>query len=111
MTQEERAMLLKRIEKRIKRTVRDIEDLKEVTKPVSPENAIGRLSRMDAINNKSVNEASLRSAEERLKALRYAYDHVDDPNFGYCERCGGAISIGRLISMPESPRCIKCAER
>ena len=27
-----------------------IEELKEVTKPIAPENAIGRISRMDAIN-------------------------------------------------------------
>ncbi len=33
----------------------EIEVLKELTKPIAPENAIGRVSRMDAINNKSIN--------------------------------------------------------
>ena len=31
-----------------------IEEYRELTKPIPPENAIGRVSRMDAINNKSV---------------------------------------------------------
>ena len=35
-------------------TKKDIKGLKEATKPISPENSIGRVSRMDAINNKSV---------------------------------------------------------
>ena len=32
-----------------------IEEYRELTKPIPPENAIGRVSRMDAINNRSVN--------------------------------------------------------
>ena len=41
----------------------------EMTAPVSPENAIGRVSRMDAIQNKSVAEAALRQARSKLDAL------------------------------------------
>ena len=41
----------------------DIKEYTELTKPISPENAIGRISRMDAINNKSVNEAALRNSK------------------------------------------------
>ena len=45
-----------------------IEEL-ELTKPIPPENAIGRVSRMDAINNRSVNEAALRTAEQQKPTL------------------------------------------
>ena len=38
--------------------------------PIAPENAIGRVSRMDAINNKSVNEAALKKAEIKLKTSK-----------------------------------------
>ena len=44
-------------------TVKANLDYKEITKPIAPENAIGRISRMDAINNKSVTEAALRQAK------------------------------------------------
>ena len=37
----------------------DILKLADLTKPVSPDCAIGRVSRMDTINNKSINEAAL----------------------------------------------------
>lgn len=42
---------------------------RDMTNPVAPDNAIGRVSRMDAINNKSVNDAALREAEQRYKKL------------------------------------------
>jgi len=37
-----------------------------LTKPISPESAIGSVSRMDAINNKSINESALRQSEEKF---------------------------------------------
>ena len=43
----------------------DIENLKELVKPISPDNAIGRLSRMEALNEKSVNQANLDKAQKR----------------------------------------------
>jgi len=87
-----------------------IKELKEVTKPIAPENAIGRISRMDAINNRSVNEASLRVAEEKLKKLERALVKIDEPNFGICIRCNQPIPEGRLLIMPESITCVNCAQ-
>ena len=54
MHAQERQLLKKKIELAIKDTERKITQLEEATKPIAPENAIGRVSRMDAINNKSV---------------------------------------------------------
>jgi DnaK suppressor protein len=42
-------------------------DYTDMAKPVSPDVTIGRLSRMDAINNKSVAESALHKAKEKLK--------------------------------------------
>ena len=41
----------------------------ELCKPIPPQNSIGRISRMDAINNKSVTEAALRQARKEMYAL------------------------------------------
>lgn len=60
---------------------------KNMTNPIVPDNAIGRVSRMDAINNKSVNDAALREAELRYKKLTLILDKVDDSNFGICRSC------------------------
>ncbi|MDH5475770.1 MAG: hypothetical protein OEX22_08790 [Cyclobacteriaceae bacterium] len=66
MDQLEKRTIKLKITDDISTTEKDIVNLKELTAPISPENAIGRISRMDAINNKSVNEASLRAAIEKL---------------------------------------------
>ncbi|NNK11339.1 MAG: TraR/DksA family transcriptional regulator, partial [Flavobacteriaceae bacterium] len=42
----------------ITRTEKRIAQYRDLSGPVSPDNAIGRVSRMDAINNKGVMEAA-----------------------------------------------------
>ena len=58
MTPNELVKIQHIIEEEIDKTKVSIQHYKELTKPIAPENAIGRISRMDAINNKSVNEAA-----------------------------------------------------
>ncbi len=79
--------LKQKIELEIIQTSQRIEELKELTKPISPENAIGRVSRMDAIHNKSVNERTLRQMEFKYKKLTLAIDKIEDSDFGNCRRC------------------------
>lgn len=98
-----------RIEAEIKVTEVAILNYKELTRPIAPENAIGRVSRMDAINNKTVNEAALRKAEQKLKNLKIALSNINDPDFGQCGRCGNQIPIGRILLMPQSRFCVNCA--
>ena len=101
--------LKSKIEQEITTAQEQIEELKLQTQPISPENAIGRISRMDAINNKSVAEASLRNVLLKLSELETALAKIDDPQFGICVRCKQPIAEGRLMLMPESNRCINCA--
>ena len=77
----------KKIEAEILKTEKKVAEYKELTRPVEPENAIGRISRMDAINNKSVIEAALLKAIEKLEKLKIALSKVDDIDFGLCVRC------------------------
>ena len=94
----------------IEKTQDSILKFKELTKPIAPDDAIGRITRMDAINNKSVAEASLRKNQEKLKQLNYMLQNIDDPEFGLCVKCKTAIPIGRIILMPQSSFCVRCAE-
>jgi DnaK suppressor protein len=97
------------IMKKINQVSEHIEELEELTLPVAPDVAIGRISRMDAINNKSVNEAALRQAREKLHGLQHAFDNLDKTSFGICTRCGNQIPPGRILVMPESTKCIQCS--
>ena len=110
MNKEDKQDIKKRILDELKKTEELILDYKESTKPISPENAIGRVSRMDAINNKSVVEAALRKAEEKLNKLKLVLDKVNDADFGLCMRCGNPIPIGRILLMPQSRNCVRCAQ-
>lgn len=51
------------------KTQKSILRYEELAQPISPDNAIGRVSRMDAINDKSIVDAALRKANERLSGL------------------------------------------
>lgn len=111
MSPEEKATIKANLLKELEKVQSRIADLKELTRPISPENAIGRVSRMDAINNKSVNEATLRTAESKFSNIKLALEKIDEPDFGICRICGQDIPYGRLIVMPGSSRCVRCAQR
>ena len=111
MDQNKKKIIKVKIEKRIISTKEDIIELKKLTAPIEPENAIGRISRMDAINNKSINDFALRKALDKFKNLQLALSRIDEHNFGKCRLCNTEIQEGRLLLMPESDICVKCAAR
>lgn len=102
--------IIKIIQKELKETEKSIAVLKELTKPIAPDCAIGRVSRMDAINNKSINDAALRTAEVKLSGLKYALTRVNDDDFGICARCEQPIPLGRIMLVPHSRFCANCAD-
>ncbi len=100
--------LKKKIETEIQKTRIKVAEYRELTRPIEPENAIGRISRMDAINNKSVIEAALRKAVEKLDNLNLALIKVDDDDFGLCIHCHKQIPLGRILIMPHARSCVSC---
>ncbi|UZP66177.1 TraR/DksA C4-type zinc finger protein [Desulfovibrio mangrovi] len=110
MTEAERDIIRQKILHEIERLKPEIERLKEITKPVPPDDAIGRISRMDNIVNNSVNKAALSKAASRLAGLEYALGQTGHPDFGTCVECGTTIPTARLLAMPESAMCVACAE-
>ena len=109
MTSKELRHIVTIIKQEIDKTENSIVNYKELTTPISPENAIGRVSRMDAINNKSVNDAALITAELKLKNLQIALSNIHDSDFGICHKCKSIIPIGRVMLMPQSRFCVNCA--
>ena len=105
----EKEQIKKRILEEIENTELLVSKYRELTKPIAPENAIGRVSRMDAINNKSVNDAALKKADLKLKNLKVALTKIDDVDFGICIRCKNEIPLGRILLMPQAITCVNCA--
>lgn len=106
---EEKEAVRARIEAKLHDLEARVTEYRELVRPIAPENAIGRVSRMDAINNKSVNEAALRKAEEHVAGLKRALARLEDDRFGLCTRCGGPIPTGRILLMPAATTCVQCA--
>ncbi len=102
--------ICKNIKAEIAKTEERLEGYRDMAKPVGPDNAIGRVSRMDAIVNSSVAGAALREAERKLKNLKTMLKKVDDPDFGICSRCQQPIPFKRMMLMPQSSLCVHCAK-
>ena len=112
MNQSDREIIKKHILDEIESTRANIDSLEGLVQPIAPDNAIGRLSRMEAISAKSINEASLRTARMRLEKLKGVLSEIDDdPDFGLCLECGEEIPIGRIKLIPEARMCVACASQ
>jgi len=86
-------------------------ELEARCQPISPDNAIGRLSRMEAIGERGVHQTALAAATERQQALQIAMKRIDeDEDYGLCERCDEPIALARLMLMPESRHCVSCLQ-
>ncbi len=106
----EKEDLKKLIVKELEKTRQLVGMYRENSQPVAPDAAIGRISRMDAINNKSVTESALRQAESKLRSLEFVLSNVDHPGFGKCARCDKEIPLGRILVRPESTLCVGCSK-
>ena len=76
--------------------------------PVSLDEPIGRLSRMDAMQQQSMVQANRRTMETRLKRIEAALRRLDNDEYGLCVECEEEIGYARLKAQPESPFCIAC---
>lgn len=52
--------------------------LKEAVKPIPPDDALGRLTRLDAIQSQQISRDTLQQAQARLAALEFALGRIDN---------------------------------
>ena len=109
MNIEQKKKIKRLINSEINKLKNRIPSLRLDTQPISPENSIGRVSRMDAINNKSVLEAALKTVKKRLESLLIIQKEIENKDFGQCIICKNKIPIERIIIIPESRKCVNCS--
>lgn len=51
------------------------------------------------------------SLEQTLARTERALSKLDEGTYGLCDRCGEAISPGRLRALPDGAVCLKCASK
>jgi DnaK suppressor protein len=86
-------------------------DSHESSQPVGLDQPIGRLSRMDALQQQSMTQASRRAAQTRIAHIDQALKRIDRDDYGYCLGCEEEIGHARLTAKPEAPFCLDCQSR
>ena len=76
---------------------------------VLDQTAVGRLSRMDALQNQAMQLETERRREVEIRRIDAALKRITDGEFGYCVSCGEAIEKKRLEMDPSTPLCVDCA--
>lgn len=71
--------------------------------------AVGRLSRMDALQSQAMAKATQAQREIQFKALKAALKRMEDDDYGYCQDCGEDIPDARLKLNPAVLKCMSCA--
>ena len=71
--------------------------------------SVGRLSRMDAIQQQAMAAAQETRRLGRVRALEAAIRRIEAGEFGWCDDCGGFIGMRRLELEPAVMRCRDCA--
>ncbi len=80
----------------------------EGARPVSLDEPIGRVSRVDALQQQSMLRANREAAKRRLVQVEAALRRLEEGRYGDCAACGEAIDRGRLRARPEAPLCLAC---
>jgi len=70
---------------------------------------VGRLSRMDAMQNQQMALEAARRRQIQLRKIESALRRLDSGDFGYCVDCGEEIAALRLAADPSHTHCVTCA--
>lgn len=77
---------------------------------VLDQSSVGRLSRMDAMQQQAMAKATRRNAQLRLAQCKVALSAFDRDQYGLCRNCEEPIGYGRLSARPEAPFCLECQQ-
>tara|TARA_R110002072_G_scaffold7043_3_gene38997 strand:- start:544 stop:882 length:339 start_codon:yes stop_codon:yes gene_type:complete len=70
--------------------------------------AVGRLSRMDALQNQAMAKAQAGRRAVQRQRITAALARMNGGEYGYCAECGDDLDRARLDADPTVPRCLSC---
>ncbi len=100
-----------RLEERHKTLFAEQEARKKDSAPVELDQArVGRLSRMDAMQQQEMAKASARLAAVELQRIQTSLGRIESGEYGLCIMCDEEIAEKRLRFDPSLLTCISCAQ-
>ena len=98
------------LQRQLARLERSMAVTDEAVQPVQlDQQAVGRLSRMDSLQNQHMSRNLQEREQVRYGAIRAALTRMDEGTYGTCTACGEGIDPGRLFVVPEAEHCPGCA--
>lgn len=73
--------------------------------------SVGRLSRMDAMQQQAMAQAQERNRQRDLVRIEMAHRRISEDEYSYCANCGDEIPDKRLEIDPMAERCVGCASQ
>jgi DnaK suppressor protein len=86
-----------------------LDKTEESAEAVSPDKSLGRLSRMEAMQDQQLILEARRRKKMQKVAVLSALQRIENNQFGDCIFCGKPISPERLEAAPESSTCVSCS--
>ncbi len=107
----ELAYFQKHLNERLTAIKADQEARQRESGPVELDRArVGRLSRMDAMQQQAMSQATSRLTDLERQRIEAALARMKEGEYGYCLACGDEIAEGRLRFDPSVATCIDCAQ-
>ena len=75
------------------------------------QSAVGRLSRMDAMQKQAMSQETQRRRQLELTKIKSALQRIEGDEYGYCVSCEEVIPVKRLEINPTATLCVRCAEK
>ena len=73
------------------------------------QDAVGRLSRIDAMQVQAMALATERRRKADRVRIEAALERIENDEWGWCVTCGEEIAEGRLRHDPSVATCVNCA--
>jgi DnaK suppressor protein len=109
LTPEQTTELVERLRALVTDLAAQLELNADGAKPVTlDQTAVGRLSRMDAMQQQAMARAARGALEARLARCRAALAAAERDDYGQCRECEEPIGYRRLSANPEAPLCLQC---
>lgn len=106
------AIDLEDFKKRLEQRLKELTGGRKADRPLElDQSRVGRLSRMDAMQQQAMSQAAGRLAAMEVQRIRTALKRMAAGDYGYCMLCDEEIAEGRLRVDPSVLTCIDCARR
>lgn len=112
LSSSEIAKLYSELKKQKESLQQTLDQAKQSSKTVRlDQQAFGRVSRGDALQQQSMAKAGVSQCQQRLRQVLKALARIDSGDYGYCLDCDNPIGFPRLKARPETPFCLGCQSK